>query len=98
MKGDQRDAGVTRTTTQPTRSGDVPVELRAATRQRETRQERMQRVKPWLTSSGPTSFAGKQRVARNAIKHGARSMWVQLAVKYCDSIAACLSTDHLQEK
>jgi hypothetical protein len=37
------------------------------------RQHLIAKHKPWLKSTGPTSFLGKKIVSQNALKHGLRS-------------------------
>lgn len=49
------------------------------------------RVKPWSWSTGPTTTAGKRRMAMNPTKHEAGSVAFKLALTYVKAVESALS-------
>ena len=46
--------------------------------------------RPWASSTGPTSQAGKRRVSGNGFKHGLESLAVIFAGRYCMAVERAL--------
>ena len=50
----------------------------------------LQAHKPWLRSTGPTTAAGRRKMAANGTQHGARSLALRLALTYCIAVSRAL--------
>ena len=47
--------------------------------------------RPWLSSTGPRSSAGKRAVSQNALRHGLDTLAVKWAVRYCTGVERALT-------